>query len=110
MSAISVLPSRLCGCPFRSYGTLTSANVLHNTIHEAWIPFSSFGGLGKDNVHTGPADILVSNPSGSASAAYRITVTLSLNSSIILEAGISAGAAAKADEVRKHSKNGVKST
>ena len=36
-------------------------------------------GLGKGKAHTRPADILVSNPSGSASAAYDITVTSPLN-------------------------------
>ena len=57
---------------------------------------------------TRPADILVSNPSGSASAAYDITVTSPLNPSIISEAGVPAGTAAKAAEVRKHSKYNVK--
>ena len=66
------------------------------------------GGLGRDKALTRPADILVSNPSGSASAAYDITVTSPLNPSIILEAGVSAGTAAKAAEVRKHSKYDVK--
>ena len=53
-------------------------------------------------------DILVSNPSGSASAVYDVTVTSPLNPSIISEAGVSAGTAAKAAEVRKHSKYDVK--
>ena len=66
------------------------------------------GGLGKDKAFTRPADVLVSNPSGSASAAYDITVTSPLNPSIILEAGVSAGSAAKAAEVRKHSNYDVK--
>ena len=66
------------------------------------------GGLGRDKALTRPADILVSNLSGSASAAYDITVTSPLNPSIILEAGVSAGTAAKAAEVRKHSKYYVK--
>ena len=66
------------------------------------------GGLGKDKALTRPADILVSIPSGSTSAAYDITVTSPLNPSIISEAGVSAGTAAKAAEVRKHSKYDVK--
>ena len=66
------------------------------------------GGLGRDKALTRPADILVSNPSGSASAAYDITVTSPLNPSIILESGVSASTAAKAAEVRKHSKYDVK--
>ena len=57
--------------------------------------FGAGGGLGKDKALTRPADVLVSNPSGSASAAYDITVTSPLNPSIILEAGVSAGSAAK---------------
>ncbi|KAL5505639.1 hypothetical protein EMCRGX_G007103 [Ephydatia muelleri] len=61
-----------------------------------------------DKALTRPADILVSNPNGSASAAYDITVTSPLNPSIILEAGVSASTAAKAAEVRKHSKYDVK--
>ena len=66
------------------------------------------GGLGRDKALTRPADILVSNPSGSASAAYDITVTSPLNPPINLEAGVSAGTAAKAAEVRKHSIYDVK--
>ena len=54
------------------------------------------GGLGKDKTLTHPADILVSNPRGSASAAYGITVTSPLNPSIILEVGVSASKAAEA--------------
>ena len=46
------------------------------------------GSVGKNTVHMHPADI-VSSPSGSASAAY-VTVISQRNSSITLEAGVSA--------------------
>ena len=61
------------------------------------------GGLGKEKALTHPADIL----SGSASAAYDITVTSQLNPLIVLEAGVSASTAAKAAEIHKHSKYDV---
>ena len=89
-------------------------NLLRNAAYEACrqaslsVRLEAGGGLGKDNALTSPADILVSNPSGSASAAYDITVTSLLNPSTILEAGVSAGTAAKAAEVRKHSKYDAK--
>ena len=89
-------------------------NLLRNAVHEAChqaslsVRLEAGGGLGKDKALTHPADVLVSNPSGSASAAYDITVTSPLNPSIILEAGVSAGSAAKAAEVRKHLKYDVK--
>ena len=85
-------------------------NLLRNAVYEASLSvrLEAGGGLGKDKALNRPADILVSNPSGSASAAYDITVTSPLNPSIILEAGVSAGTAAKAAEVRKHSKYDVK--
>ena len=81
-------------------------NLLRNAAYEAChqaslsVRLEAGGGLGKDKALTRPADVLVSNPNGSASAAYDITVT----SPFILEAGVSAGSAAKAAEVRKHSK------
>ena len=89
-------------------------NLLRNAVYEACcqaslsVRLEAGGGLGKDKALTHPADVLVSNPSGSASAAYDTTVTSPLNPSILLEAGVSAGSAAKAAEVRKHSKYDVK--
>ena len=89
-------------------------NLLPNAVYEAYsqaslsVRLEAGGGLGKDKALTHPADILVSNPSGSASAAYDITVTSPLNPSIISEARVSAGTAAKAAEVCKHSKYDVK--
>ena len=70
-------------------------NLLHNAVYEACrqaslsVHLEAGGGLGKDKALTHPADVLVSNYSGSASAAYYITVTSPLNPSIILEAGVS---------------------
>ena len=76
------------------------------------IPVSSLGNSwwfrGKDKPLTRPADKLVSNPSGSASAAYDVIVTSQLNPSIILEVGFSAGMASKAGEVCIHSKYDIK--
>ena len=85
-------------------------NLLRNTVYEAChqtslsVCLEAGDGLGKDKALTRPADVLVSNSSGSASATYDITVTLPLISSIILEAGVSVGSAAKAAEVCKQSK------
>ena len=55
-------------------------NPLRNAVHEAGrqaslsVRLEAGGCLGKDKALTRPADVLVSNPSGSASAAYDITV------------------------------------
>ena len=63
-------------------------NLLRNAVYEACrqaslsVRLEVGGGLGRDKALTRPADILVSNPSGSASAAYDITVTSPLNPSI----------------------------
>ena len=89
-------------------------NLLRNAVYEAChqaslsVRLEAGGGLGKVKALTRPADVLVSSPSGSASAAYDITVTSPLNPSIIMEAGVSAGSAANAAEVRKHLKYDVK--
>ena len=89
-------------------------NLLCNAVYEACrqaslsVRLEAGSGLGKDKALTCPADVLISNPSGSASAAYNITVTSPVNPSIILEVGVSAGSAAKAAELRKHSKYDVK--
>ena len=45
-------------------------------------------GWGLDKSNTRPADILVSNWDGSASAAFDISVTSPLNSSLVVEAGM----------------------
>ena len=58
--------------------------------------------------HTRPADILASNWDGSASAAFGISVTSPLNSSLVVEAGMSSDVAARAAEKRKHLQNDAK--
>ena len=54
-----------------------SCNAVYETCRQASLSvrLEAGGGLGKDMALTRPSDILVSNPSGSASAAYDITVT-----------------------------------
>ena len=60
-------------------------NLLRNAVYEACrqaslsVCLEACGNLGKDKALTRPADVLVSNPSGSASAAYDISVTSPLN-------------------------------
>ena len=85
-------------------------NLLRNAVYKASLSvcLEAGGGSGKDKALTCPADILVSNPSGSGSAAFDITVISPLNPSIILKVGVSAGSAAKAAEVQKHSKYDAK--
>ena len=58
--------------------------------------------------NTRPADILVSNWDGSASAAFDISVTSPLNSSLVVEAGMLSRVAARAAEKRKHLQNDAK--
>ena len=65
-------------------------------------------GWGLDKSNTRPVDILVSNWDGSASAAFDISVTSPLNSSLVVEAGMSSGVAARAAEKRKHLQNDAK--
>ena len=50
-------------------------------------------------------NILVSNLDGSPSVAFDINMTSPLNSSLVMEAGISSGVAARAAEKRKHLEN-----
>eukprot|EP00731_Ephydatia_muelleri_P029877 Em0021g400a len=89
---LSVVPSEAMGLHLNPFYEAYSQASLS-------VRLEAGGGLGKDKAFTHPADILVSNPSGSASAAYDITVTSPLNPSIISEAGVSAGTAAKAAEI-----------
>ena len=56
-----------------------------------------------DKSNSRPADI-----DGSASAAFDISVTSPLNSSLVVEAGTSSGVAARAAEKRKHLQNDAK--
>ena len=59
--------------------------------------------LTPDHSHTRPADVLVQNWSRGRPAAFDICVTSPLNTLTLSEAGVCAGAAAQAGEVRKHS-------
>ena len=52
--------------------------------------------------------ILVTNWDKGISAAFDVTVTYPLNSSVIMEAGMYSGVAARAAEFRKHSENDTK--
>ena len=61
--------------------------------------------LPPDHSHTRPADVLVQNWSRGRPAAFDICVTSPLNTLTLSEAGVCAGAAAQAGEVRKHSAN-----
>ena len=62
-------------------------------------------GLGRELQHTPPADILASNWLCGKPAAFDLTVTSPLNPSLLSEAGLTAGSAAVAAELRKHSAN-----
>ena len=58
-----------------------------------------------DHIHSRPANILVPNWSVGKPAAFDLSVTSPLNVNIRLEAGVTAGAAARATELRKHEEN-----
>ena len=64
--------------------------------------------FGHDKLNTRPADVLVPNWSLGKPAAFDLTVTSLLNPSILSEAGVTAGSAAKVAECRKHDSNGPK--
>ena len=57
--------------------------------------------MGSDGLRTRPADILVTTWSIKDSAAFDVMVISPLNSSIVSEAGVTAGVAARAAEMRK---------
>ena len=65
-------------------------------------------GWGQDCSRTHPVDILVTNWDNGISAAFEVTVTSPLNSSVIMEVGMYSGVAARAAEFRKHSENDTK--
>ena len=65
-------------------------------------------GLGRELQHTPPADILASNWLCGKPAAIELSVTSPLNPSLLSEAGLTAGPAAVAAELRKHSGNDAK--
>ena len=65
-------------------------------------------GLEHEGHRTRPADILISHWDLGKPAALDLTVTSTLNSSTLLEAGVTSGSAALAAEVRKHNANDAK--
>ena len=64
--------------------------------------------LTSDHSHSRPADVLISNWVLDKTAACDLSVTSPLNSKILSEAGVTAGAAAHATELRKHEANDAK--
>ena len=67
-------------------------------------------GLSQDHSNSRPADILVFDWDQGKPAALDLTVVSPLNANILKEAGMAAGAAAQAAEVRKHTANGQRCT
>ena len=64
--------------------------------------------LTADHSHTRPADLLLTNWATGKTAAFDVSVTSPLNTLTLLEAGVSAGSAARATEDRKHKANDAK--
>ena len=75
-------------------------DVLYNTFRRAGLSshLEVDSGWGQESSRTRPADILVTNWDNGISAAFDVTVTSPLNSSIIMEAGMYSGVAARAAE------------
>ena len=73
--------------------------------HKESVKVEARNNLTPDHSHTRPADVLVQNWSRGRPAALDIYVTSLLNTLTLSEAGVCAGAAAQAGEVRKHSPN-----
>ena len=65
-------------------------------------------GLGHEGHRTRPADILIPHWDLGKPAALDLTVTSTLNSSTLMEAGVTSGSAALAAEVCKHNANDAK--
>ena len=64
--------------------------------------------LTSDHSHSRPADVLISNWVLGKTAACDLSVMSPLNSKILSEAGVIAGVAAHATELRKHEANDAK--
>ena len=62
-------------------------------------------GAGFTNTQSRPADVLVPNWDLGKPAAFDLSVTSTLHSSVLLEASVTAGSAALAAENRKHNSN-----
>ncbi|KAL5490809.1 hypothetical protein EMCRGX_G015994 [Ephydatia muelleri] len=86
------------------------AVTLLQTCHRACISAKAEAGsgLGHELRNTRPADILASNWLCGKPAAFDLTVVSPLNPTFISEAGRTAGSAAVAAELRKHSANDAK--
>ena len=84
-------------------------DVVPQTCHRACISAKAEAGsgLGRDLLHTRLADILASNWLCGKPAVFDFSVTSPLNPSL-LEVGLTAGSAAVAAELRKHSANDAK--
>eukprot|EP00731_Ephydatia_muelleri_P011911 Em0006g805a len=85
-------------------------DVVLQTCHRACISAKAEAGsgLGHELRNTRPADILISNWFCGKPAAFDLTVVSPLNPTFISEAGRTAGSAAVAAELRKHSANDAK--
>eukprot|EP00731_Ephydatia_muelleri_P034029 Em0045g14a len=85
-------------------------DIVLQTCHRACISAKAEAGsgLGHELRNTRPADILASNWLCGKPAAFDLTVVSPLNPTIISEAGRTAGSAAVAAELRKHSANDAK--
>ena len=84
--------------------------MLYNTFRRAGLSshLEVGSGWGQESSRTCPTDILVTNWDNGISAAFDVTVTSPLNSSIIMEADMYSGVAARAAEFRKHTQNDTK--
>ena len=73
--------------------------------HHLSVRVEAGSNLTLDHSHSRPADILVPNWSVDKPAAFDLSVTSTLLLNVLLEAGLTAGAAARATELRKHEAN-----
>ena len=88
----------------------TLRDALAETCHRAHLSVQVEAGsdLTADHSHTRPADLLLTNWATGKTAAFDVSVTSPLNTLTLLEAGVSAGSAARATEDRKHKANDAK--
>ncbi|KAL5469375.1 hypothetical protein EMCRGX_G030626 [Ephydatia muelleri] len=87
-------------------------DILVESFHQAHIcvQVEAGSGLSQDHSNSRPADILVFDRDQGKPAALDLTVVSPLNANILKEAGMTAGSAAQAAEVRKHTANGQRCT
>ena len=98
--------------PCKQGGDVVSRhNKLRDTLAEACrrahlsVTVEAGCNLTVDHSHSHPADILVPNSFVGKPAAFDLSLTSPLNLNVFLEAGLTAGAAARATELRKHEAN-----